>query len=269
MMRAIPALAGAGAALALAACGSGSSASTTGARSTPTPNPGGANAGFRRNGAAGELVQLGATSLVLNTTGGDVTVDFTGSTPVTRTRTGNVADITVGTCITATGSKDAGGMLTAANVGLSAKVNGSCERAGLFGGGGGARSPGASPRPTFSPRPGTPPAAFARGEVTAVAGTTVTVLQMTGGSTTVTVPTTVRVAVSESATTSDLSVGDCVLASGQKNSAGVVTARSLNIVPAGPSGCFTGGGAGGFGGFRAGGGGGGFGGGDGGGGAGA
>jgi hypothetical protein len=39
-----------------------------------------------------------------------------------------------------------------------------------------------------------------------------------------------------------------VAAIGQKDSSGVVAARSLSIVPAGPTGCFTGGRAGGFGG---------------------
>lgn len=265
MMRALPAVAGLGAALALAACGSGSSAATTGAKSTPSPQARGQGNGLRRNGAAGEVVQLGSTSLVLNTTTGDVTVDFSSSTPVSRTHTGTLADVATGMCITATGQKDATGAVTAATVILNAKVNGSCRGPLGFGGPGGApdRSPGATPRPTFTPRPGTPPVAFARGEITAVSGTSVTVLAATGTSTTITVPTTARISVVDSASTADLTVGDCVLATGQKNSSGVVTARSLNVVPAGPSGCFTGGGFGGFGGFR-GGGGGGFGGGGGG-----
>ena len=277
MMRAIPAAAGLTAALALAACGSSTNATTTGAKSTPTAQPSGGPNGFRRNAAAGELVQIAGTSLVLNTTNGDVTVNFTGSTPVTKTRTGTVADITSGSCIVASGQKDATGTVTASMVVVNATVNGSCQSPGLFGNGGGQRSPGASPRPSFSPRPGTPPIAIARGQVTGVAGTAVTVKQPDGTSTTITVPTTVHVSVVQLAATTDLNVGDCVLATGPRNSAGVVTARSLNIQPAGPSGCFTGGGGFGFrfgggggGGFGGGGGGGGFGGGgEGGGGAGA
>ena len=267
MMRALPAVAGLGAVLALAACGSGTSASTTGARSTPSPQAGGAGNGFRNRGTAGELVQIGSTSLVLNTQAGDVTVDYTSSTPVTRTHTGTLADVATGMCITATGQKDATGAITASMVVLNAKVNGSCRGPLGFGGGGAPdRSPGATPRPTFTPRPGTPPVAFARGEITAVSGTSVTVLAASGSSTTITVPTTSRISVTDTASTSDLNVGDCVLAAGSKNSSGVVTARSLSVVPAGPSGCFSGGGFGGFGGFRGGGGGGGFGGGGGGGG---
>jgi hypothetical protein len=62
------------------------------------------------------------------------------------------------------------------------------------------------------------------------------------------------------AAVADLAIGECVLATGTKDTSGTVSARSLSIVPAGPSGCFTGGG------FRRGGGGGGGGGGFGGGG---
>jgi DNA polymerase-3 subunit gamma/tau len=78
------------------------------------------------------------------------------------------------------------------------------------------------------------------------------------------VPTTVQVGVTDTVAKTDLSVGDCVLATGQKDAKGVVAARSVNVVPAGPSGCFTGTGPGAGGGFGRGFGGGGFGGGGGG-----
>jgi hypothetical protein len=86
--------------------------------------------------------------------------------------------------------------------------------------------------------------------VTTVNGTAVTVQPTTGAAQTVTVPTTVTVAESSAASASNLSVGDCIQATGPKDAAGKVTATSLSIVPAGPSGCFTGGrGFGGGGGF--------------------
>jgi hypothetical protein len=269
MKRLLPALVGAAATLAVAACGSNTSASTTAAKSTATPQPGGGQGGFRRNGASGELVRITGTSLLLNTQTGDVTVDFSSTTPITRTHTGTVADIITGMCIVATGQKDAAGTITAANVLLSAAVNGSCSLGGL--GGFGDRSPGASPQALRTPRPGTPPIAIARGTVAGVAGTSVTISQVAGGAVTVDVPTTVRVAVADSVSASALSIGDCVLAQGPKDSSGTVTARSITVLPPGPSGCFTGGGGrfgfgGGGGGFGVGGGGGGGGGGFGGGG---
>lgn len=240
MKKALPAVVGVAGALALAACGS-ASATNTGSQS-PTPS-GGANAARRDGATAGELVQIQGTNLILNTATGDVTVAVAASTPVSKTRTGTVADITKGSCVTATGTKDSTGTLTASTVLLSPAVNGSCTGGGPFGGG--ARGS-FSPNPDRSPRPspsGTPPA-FARGQVTGVAGTQVTIAQATGGTTTITVPTTVRVAVSQSITSADLSVGDCVVAAGQKDSSGTVQARSVNVVPSGPNGCSAG--AGGF-----------------------
>ena len=254
MMRSALAATGVVATLTLAACGSSTAASTTSPSSTASPN---ANA--RRGGTAGELVRISGSSLLVSTQSGDVNVSLGSSTPVTKTRTGSVADITTGACIVATGTKDASGALTASTVRISPMVNGSCT--GFFGGPGGGPNPSRSPRPDNSPRPtgnGTPPA-FARGQVTGVSGTAVTLQDAANNNaaTTITVPTTVRVSVSQVITSTDLAVGDCVLANGQKDTSGTVQARSVNVVPPGPSGCFTGGAGGGFGFGRGGGGGGG------------
>ena len=236
--------------LALAACGSSSAAgpASTSASSSANTQSG---RGPGRNGASGELVKISGTTLILNAQSGDVTVVYNGSTRIQKTSTGTVADIVTGTCIVATGQKDSSGAVTASVVRLSSKVNGSCAPGGP-GAGNGAR-----PTPSGTPRPGQANAGFAAGEVTAVSGTSVTVLDATGASRPVTVPTTVRVSTSSSASASDLAVGDCVLATGSKDASGTVTARSLSIVPAGPSGCFTGAGGRGFGGGFGGGGGGG------------
>jgi hypothetical protein len=258
MTRLVPLALGAVASLAVAACGS-SSASTGAAPSSSASQRAGRDGGFRRNVAAGELVRISGTSLLLNTQTGDVTVDYSASTPITRTRTGTVAEITPGSCINATGQRDSSGMLTASTVVLNSMVNGTCTGPGGPGGFSGDRSPGASPGFRLrTPPPGAPAIAFARGAVTAVSGTSVTVSQPSGSTVTITVPTTVRVTVAEVGSSSDLVIGACVLANGPKNSAGAVQARSLTIFPAGASGCTSGpgGGRGFFGGGRGGGGGG-------------
>jgi hypothetical protein len=258
MMRTGLAATGVLATVALAACGSPAAATNTGGAASPS-----ASAGARRGGGtSGELVRITGTTLLVNTTNGDVSVSLSGTTPLSKTRTGTVADITTGSCVTATGTKDAGGVLTASTVLLSPPVNGACTTPGGFGGGNGQRpspAPGSTPRPTPN---GTPPA-FARGQVTAVSGTQVTIQPANGTPTTITVPTTVRVAVSQSITSADLAIGDCVVANGQKDASGTVQARTVNVVPPGPSGCGSGAGFGfgGRGGFGGGGGGGGFGGG--------
>ncbi|HXA41367.1 MAG TPA: hypothetical protein VNV65_00485 [Candidatus Solibacter sp.] len=242
----------------LGACSIGASAGA------PTASPSANARQGARNGAAGELVKISGTTLVVNSANGDVTVVYSDSTLFLKTSTGSFADILAGTCMIATGQKDATGAVTAATVRLSDKVNGACQAGGPGG-------PGAGPQGTPPPTPQASPRAnranfsFVAGEVTSVAGTTITVKNAAGTLQTVTVPTTVRVTKSASASASDLALHQCLTAAGSKDSSGKVTARAISIVPAGPSGCSTGGrgffGGGGFGG----GGGGGFGGGGGGG----
>jgi hypothetical protein len=250
--------------LLLVACGSSAAGASASASSSGSSSGAGGPGGLGRNGAAGELVQINGTALILNTTAGDVAVQFTSTTPVTKTSTGTVADIVTGACVAITGTKDATGAITANNVRLSDAINGACPAGRGPGGGGpgggvgdgtgtGSRSGTSTGNGSGSgggARP-TPPAnlASARGLVTAVTGTSVTVQDTTGAPVTVTVPTTVQVSRSSTAQPSDLAVGDCVAAIGTKDTSGTVTARSLSVVPAGPSGCFTGGGGRGFGGF--------------------
>jgi hypothetical protein len=91
--------------------------------------------------------------------------------------------------------------------------------------------------------------AFVTGEVTAANGISITVLTATTGSQTITVPTTAAVTTTVDASSSDLQTGECVRATGARDSTGNVQATSITITPAGPSGsCATGLGGGGFGG---------------------
>jgi len=235
----------AGLSLAAAACGTVSSAGA--------PSTGSRDA----NLTDGTLVRVSGSALVLSTSSGDVTVDVTGSTPITDTSMGSVADITVGSCITASGSADGTGLITATNVTVSMAVNGICAA------GPSAIDPGGFPggRPDFTFRPRETPSGFTpdftsvRGMVTAVSGAAVTVQETSGISEGVTLPTTARVSTSTPGSPSDLVAGACVAAIGPRGSSGTVTARSLLIEPTGPSGCFTGSsgfggyGGGGFGGF--------------------
>lgn len=259
----LPLLAGFGG-LAVAACGSSAAAGTTTPKPGSSPTP---RAGARAfNGAFGQLVQIKGQTLIVSNAQGDTTVAYTGSTTITQTSTATFADITTGECLTATGTKDSTGAVTAANVTVRNATNGSCSAGSIFGGpGGGAGNGGGTrtPDPNRTPNPSfSPPANLGRanGLVTAVNGTSVTVQETnTTGTTsiTITVPTTVRVNRIDTVDSSALQTGECVTAVGQKDSSGTVQARALTIVPAGPNGCTAGGGGGFFGGGRFGGGGGG------------
>lgn len=234
----------AGAAILAAACGNAASASNPG---TASPSPGRGDAAFR-NGTAGQLVQINGQTLIVTGPNGDSTVTYSAATAITRTSTATLADITVGTCIVATGTKDAGGAVTATTVRLAPKTGAGC--AASFGPGPAADG---TPRPSGSPRPtpsGAANRAIVTGEVTAAGGTSVTVQATAGGSQTITVPTTASVTRSFSVTSADLQTGECVRATGPKDAAGTIAATSLTITPAGPSGtCASGLGGGGRGGF--------------------
>jgi hypothetical protein len=220
-----------GATFVLAACGSTATASS----SSPTaPQTGGA----LRGGSAGQLVQINGQTLILSGANGDITVSYTSATAISKTSTAALADITPGVCIVATGVKDTTGMVTATTVRLAVKGSSGCTGGGF----------GAGPAAGAGPRPN--PGAQANlsnvsGEVTAVSGTSVTVLPLTNTSQTITVPTTAAVTQSSSAAAAALQVGQCVRASGSPDASGTVQATALTITPAGPSGtCSTG-----FGGF--------------------
>lgn len=246
MNRAILGAAGVIASLGVVACGS----ATSGSGSTASPSPsGGARRGLAGNIAFGQLVQITGPTLILSSTNGDSTVTYAATTTITQTATGTVADITAGSCITATGTKDATGTITAASVTLSAPTKGSCTASGFGGGGGGGTF---SPRPSFSPPAAAAGFNAARGQVKTVSGTSVTLTQSSGTMTTITIPTTVRVTMSTIVTSTALQTGQCLTAIGTKASSGAVAARVLTISPAGANGCtagFGGGfGRGGFGG---------------------
>jgi hypothetical protein len=244
MNRAILGAAGVTACLGIAACGS--AAASGGASPTATPSAGG-RGGFARNAAFGQLVQINGSTLILSGSTGDSTVTYALTTTITQTSTGTLADIIPGTCITATGTKDAAGTLVATSVSLAAAVSGSCATAG-FGGGTFSPRPGATPRPSFSPPAGAAGFTATRGEVKSVTGTSVTLVQASGVATTITVPTTVRVTTSTVIKPSALQTGECVTAIGPKDSSGTVAARALTVSPATATGCTAGFGRGGFGG---------------------
>ncbi len=210
------------------------------------------SSGFRAGDlTGGTLVNVSGSKLILSTADGNVTVAISGSTPISKTSVGATSDIAVGSCVTATGSMDSPGAITATSVAVSPAVNGSCATDSYAGG-----NPGGFPggRLIASPR-ARPSAGFGfdfasvRGVVTAVEGDTVTVRASSGSSASLTVPATAKVSSTASGSSADLVAGACVAAIGPRNSSGTVQASALLIEPDAPTGCFTGGsGFGGFGG---------------------
>jgi len=193
-----------------------------------------------RNGASGQLVQINGQTLILTGPNGDTTVTYTTDTTFTKTSIAGLGDITRGTCILATGVKDAAGTITATTVSISPKTADGCAARNFV------PSPGATPRPTPSPRPSTTPrpggqanGAFVSGEVTAVSGVSVTVMTQANVSQKITVATAAVVTKMSTVSAADLQNGQCIRANGTRDAAGNVLATSITITPAGPSGTCT------------------------------
>jgi Domain of unknown function (DUF5666) len=288
-----PALAGLGVVvLSVAACGGNGAtaapaapaatvASPAAPGSSPTPTAG--QAAFP--GVVGTAAAVSGSNLeVQNPTSGQVTVTFTATTPITDTVAVTSKDVTVGSCVTVVGKPSAAGAaaksVTATSVTISAPVNGACTGAGGFGGfggggfggggfGRGGGGAGATPRPSFSPRPrpsgsrgafGNGAFGGANGKVTSVSasGFVVQGRNRAAGSTGSASASTTSMTVTATAATkylktitaapSALKVGQCITALGTANSIGAIAARSIRISQPGPTGCVTGfGGRGGFG----------------------
>jgi hypothetical protein len=278
----IPALAGLGiVALATAACSSaGTSAATPAATiaasaAPSSPAPSATQPAFP--GVVGTAAAVSGSSLeVQNPTSGQVTVTFTGTTPISDTVTVTAKDVTVGSCVTVVGKPSAAGSatksVTATSVTISAAVKGKCTGAGGFGGFGGGGfgggfggQGGGTPRPSFSPRPrptgsrgafGNGAFGGANGKVTSVSPSGFVVqgriraAGSAGATTSVTVITNAASKYLKTVTAkpSALKVGQCITAIGTANSIGAIAARSIRISEPGPSGCVSGfAGRGGFG----------------------
>ena len=224
--------------LALAACGGGSTTSdTTPASAAPNAGP---------PGTTGTIAAVAASSLqVQNARARKVTVDFSGTTAITRTVAGTKADVAAGDCVavmSATAGAATSGLVAATSVTVSPASGQGCRPGMGFGGGGGggARpSAGAQPSGVNARRPrGT------FGTVGAVAASSFTV-QDTDGTTTVTTSPSTTYLKTATADKSALVVGQCATAVGQTAS-GTLTATAISVRAPGANGCGgTGGGRGG------------------------
>ena len=272
--------------VALAGCGGGSSgpAATVPGGASPSASSTASATGQRQApGVSGQAAEVTGDTLQVRTADGQTAVRFSASTRITEQRTAALSAVTVGSCVVATGRPDAAGTgVEAQTVAVTPASGGTCED-GAFGrgaGGGGFR--GGTGRPSFSPGQGgtgqggmgqggapATPMSSAVGTVTAVTPTAITLsgrvrtfargagspgtspsASPAAAPVTVTVAASTRYTATVVVTSSALTVGQCVVALGQPDDIGTVTARSITIRPADANGCTTGfGGAGGFGGF--------------------
>jgi len=275
--------------LIVTSCGRGSSSPTAATPSAQSGQAGappqgiGGGSGGEFPGVSGTIAAVSGKTLQVQGDNEQTAVTYTGTTDITKTVAAKLADVSVGSCITATAiPANAGGRsattptvrpstrpttrpthptkIAATSVAISKPVNGSCERAGGLGGGLNDQSSN-RPRPTFSPRPGgsNNRGGFggfesAIGTVRSVSGSGFVVASRrfdSSATTTVTVTTSSKTTFTRttSGTAKDLATGTCVSAIGKASSTGAVRASSIQIRPATDGSCtgFAGVGRGGFG----------------------
>ena len=251
----------------LAACGGGTSPDAAAKPSGGQQAPGGGRTGGAPPGVFGSIAAMsGQTLQVQNPQSGQTAVTYDGSTKITNSVAGTLADVTSGACVSVVGTSSAQGQPVGATaVTITQPGANGCS----FGNGGQRPSGSNTPRPSGSNRPrpsgsnaprpstGNNPAGGPRafGAVTAVSATGFTVHSTFGTNatdTTVTVTSATTYTKTVSADPTVLVVGACVAAQGKADDTGAVAATTIAVSKAGPNGCTGGfrGGAGGFGGGR-------------------
>jgi hypothetical protein len=222
----------------LSGCGSSDTDQSQDAQDTAGQMP-------RFPGAFGEIAGISGTTLrVRDDQSGEVKVTYTDTTEFTQQLNGSLADLTVGSCVmvTSDGATDSN-PVTATAVTISAAVDGSCQ-SGMTPGGmpGGAPPSGQTPpsgggMPSGAPPSGQIPPAGGGGVfglVTTVTGTGFTVESTAPGGESseprsVTVSATTTWTTTEAATASALTAGRCVIATGEADDTGTVTATRITV----------------------------------------
>ena len=227
----------------LAACGSSSTnAGSATSATTPTTTTTGCI-----SLTTGTIQSVSNNTLqVTNLQGKNVQVTVTGTTVLTRQATLTAADLKTGSLVTVIVKQNADNTYSA----LSVSVRASLASQGGFRNGNGAKVCGGGQRrgtgaggfggPGFgSGTPGASGGATSRqtinGTVSQVSGSTLTVTDTSGNDFTVTLTSTTRMMQQQTATISDLQIGQAVTITGSANSQGVITASNVSLLQALPA----------------------------------
>lgn len=214
-------------ALSMTACGSSNksgpastSTSTSVVTSTTTsPTP---NAEAKVHGLIASVA--GNSIQVTKDDNATAAVTFTSTTKVTESTPATLTDVTAGSCVTVrpTDGAQPGQPVTAAWVGISQSVNGTCPKPAEH-------APGAG----STPPPGPPPPAKVRGAVGSVTGNTINVTGTDPNGNTTQTPVTVddktKYSKQSSSTTDAIIPGKCLSAQGTLDNGGTLQATSIKL----------------------------------------
>ncbi len=240
----------------LAACGGGSSTASS-SPTTAAPAASGSGAppsGGSFPGTVGSVASLSGSSMeVQNQQSGQVTVSWTPSTAFSQSASASAASVAVGDCVVVNGTSS-NGSIAARTVSISQpSSSGTCTATRPAGGGFGRPGGGNAPSGSLPAGRTGPPPSFASGKVTSVAPGTLSVYgtsaaggPASSGATasasnlTVALNSSTTYSKTQPAAATNLTVGDCVTATGTTDSTGAVTASSVRITSTGGQTCGTG-----------------------------
>ncbi|MGO1315500.1 MAG: hypothetical protein ACTMIR_00450 [Cellulomonadaceae bacterium] len=232
---------------------SGDGAPSEQAGGGPGPDP----EDFGGGGLRGEIAAVSGDVAQVQDGESQTAVSWSADTEFTLAVTGGLEDVTVGSCVLASGGTDA----AATTVVVSEPVDGECASAGFMPGGGGGFAPGdggerpegdaptdapsgePQERPTDSSEQAGqgPGGSMVVGQVLVVDGTSVTVAAVsdTEQETTLEVDDTTTVTVQRAGSAQDVEVGRCASAQGEQDGSGAMAATVMTLSDAGADGCTT------------------------------
>ncbi|HEY6857623.1 MAG TPA: DUF5666 domain-containing protein [Mycobacterium sp.] len=215
-------------ALSVAACGASNNAKPTSANPTgsyPTSSSPSASA-KGKDWVSGLIDSVSGNTIQVSQRSGTATVDFTPSTVVSEVTAAHLTDVTAGSCVSVHPGRrsvsTSGGGITARSVRVSTAVDGKCPQ------------PNQPAGADDTPAPGAP----ARhreigGQVTSVAGNTITVNSTDPGGnssqTSVTVTDTTKYTKQTTADAQALAQGKCVAAHGTTDNGGTLQATTITV----------------------------------------
>jgi hypothetical protein len=215
-------------ALSVAACGGSNTAKPTSANPTSTapssPSPSASAKG--KDWVNGLIDSVSGNTIQVSARSGSATVDFTPSTAVSEITPAQLTDITTGSCVSVHpdrhGTPTGGGAVTARSVRVSTAVDGKCPQ------------PGKGPDATTSTAPGGPVAHHQlSGQVTSVAGNTITLNDADAGGnspqTSVTVTDTTKYTKQSTTDAQAIAQGKCIAAHGTSDGGGALQATTISV----------------------------------------
>jgi hypothetical protein len=219
-------------ALLMVACGGGTSAAGSAAGPATGGGPGFSGGGPGGAIVAGTVSSVSGDTVTVTTSSGDDQFQLSASTTILKVESATESDLVQGEFALVRGQRNQDGTVTATSVQVGQQPQGGFGAGSQFGGRGGGPGFG-SARPSRAPRrsPGAGNGGTVTGTIAAVGGGTLTITTNGGSDTVVQVPASASILAAVSASIADITSGQTILARGQRDANGMLSAASVQVGP--------------------------------------